>query len=567
MNVYLNEEGFDLNEQLLNQLTQDFEALLNMKINSLEELTLFLHKQKNLYESVDEKVLRHYITFQCDSFDEENKKRYEFDQQHVKPLYKKYQSLFDQKLLDNPLLNDLPNKVYGEFIKKLENQAALFSEANLEIEKEEDRLASRYFEIMGSLTSIWDGKEVTISELIAYRENPDREIRKKALESIFTPLLNKEDEIQEILDDLIRLRVEKAKNAGLTSFTEYMFKKYNRFDYTADDCKQFAESVREHVLPLVQQLEKEHKEELKVDVYYPWDVTGVSPDKKPLKPVESAEELVIKSSKVLGALHPEFEKLVHDMDHKKMFDLTPRKGKSQGGFCESLPETGLSFIFMNFTHTHDDLVTFMHEMGHGIHDFLKRDQELYAYKQIPMESAELASMSMEFLTMDRWTEFYDSEEDFKRAKKELIKRAVGLLPSIMTVDQFQRWLYESPEHTWKERNQMFAKLSDQFRTSVVQWKGYEDIKAKNWMYILHIFEVPFYYIEYAIAQVGALQMYKNYKENPDGTIEKYRAALELGSSKSLPEIYEEAGIKFDFSSETVADLMEFVAKELDLLSV
>jgi oligoendopeptidase F len=556
-----------LNELNVESLKSELDSLLNVQIGSAEDLNTFLSDQKRLYEQVEEKMMKHYIAFQCQSDDEENKRKYEFDQQQIKPLYKKYQSLLDEKVLESPFLSYLPDSEYGEFKKKLRVQFALFQEANLEIEKQEDALVNQYFEIAGSLTSIWEGEEVTLSELYAHASDPNRDKRQKAWEAIYTPILKEEEKVQKILDELIQLRVKKAENAGLPSFTDYMFKKYNRFDYTPEDCHQLAESIREHVLPLTLQLEKEHKKELDVEVYRPWDVTGVAASKKPLKPVDSAEELINKSAKVLGELHPSFGSLVHEMNDKGLLDLTSRKGKTQGGFCESLPETGLSFIFMNLSNTDSDLIVFMHEMGHGIHDMLKRDQEVYANKQIPMESAELASMSMELMTADRWNEFYKTEEELKRAKKEHLKSAVMFLPYIMVVDQFQHWLYKNPNHSWGERNKKFGEIKERYDATIIQWDGYEDWKEKNWLKTLHIFEVPFYFIEYAIAQLGAIQLYKQYKENPEKTIEKYIEALKLGSSKSLPEVYEAAGIKFDFSSKTIAELMEFVAKELDLLTV
>jgi oligoendopeptidase F len=548
-------------------LKEEFDSLVNVQIGSAEDLKTFLSDQKRLYEKVEEKMMRHYIAFQCQSDDEENKRKYEFDQQHIKPLYKKYQSILDEKLLESPFLSDLPDSEYGEFKKKLRVQFALFQEANLEIEKQEDILVNQYFEIAGSLTANWEGEEVTLSDIYVHARDSNRDTREKAWGAMYTPILKEEEKVQKILDELIQLRVKKAENAGLPNFTEYMFKKYNRFDYTPEDCNQLAESIREHVVPLTLQLEKEHKKELNVEVYRPWDVTGVSDSKKPLKPIESHEELIDKSAKVLGELHPSFGSLVHEMNEKGLLDLKSRKGKTQGGFCESLPETGLSFIFMNLSNTDSDLIVFMHEMGHGIHDMLKRDQEVYANKQIPMESAELASMSMELLTADRWNEFYKSEEEFKRAKKDHLKSAVMLLPYIMVVDQFQHWLYKNPNHSWEERNKKFGEIKERYDSSIVNWDGYEDWKEKNWLKILHIFEVPFYFIEYAIAQLGALQLYKQYKENPEKTIENYIEALKLGSSKSLPEVYEAAGVKFDFSSKTIAELMEFVAKELDLLTV
>ncbi|MBN3554483.1 M3 family oligoendopeptidase [Fictibacillus nanhaiensis] len=556
-----------MNEQKLNALKEEFEILVSVTINSLEDLKNFLNQQKRIYEKVEEEMLRHYIAFQCQSNDEEIKKQYEFDQQHIKPMFKKYQSQLDEKVLESPFMGELPDEEYGEYKKKLRTQFALFQEANLEIEKQEDALTNQYFEITGGLSSNWEGKEVTISELFVHIRDSKRDIREKAMKALYEPILKEEEKLQSILDELIQLRVKKAENAGLNGFNDYMFKKYNRFDYTPEDCKELAESIREHVLPITIQLQKEHKAEIGVDVYKPWDVQAEAIGQKPLQPVSSDIELINKSAKVLSELDVTFGSLVHEMNEKKLFDLTSRKGKAQGGFCESLPETGLPFIFMNMSNTDSDLVVFMHEMGHAIHDLLKSDQNLYAYKQIPMESAELASMSMELFTMDRWDEFYKTEEELKRAKKDQLKGALMSLPYIMVIDQFQHWLYHHPNHTWEDRMKKFGELKDRYDASIIDWNGYEEWKVKGWFYTLHIYEVPFYFVEYAISQLGAIQMYKNYKEDPEGTINKYKQALKLGSSKSLPEVYEAAGIKLDFSSKKIAELMEFVAKELDLLSV
>lgn len=556
-----------MNDQKINALKEEFENLVSVTITSSNDLMNFLNQQKRIYEKVEEEMLRHYIAFQCQSNDKEVKKQFEFDQQHIKPLFKKYQSILDEKVLESPFMAELPDDEFGEYKRKLRTQFALFQEANLEIEKQEDALTNQYFEITGGLSSNWEGKEVTISELFVHIRDSKRDLREKAMKALYEPILKEEEKLQSILDELIQLRVKKAENAGLNGFSDFMFKKYNRFDYTPEDCTELAESIREHVLPLTIQLQKEHKAEIGVDIYKPWDVQAEAIGRKPLQPVSSDVELINKSAKVLSELDVTFGSLVHEMNEKKLFDLTSRKGKAQGGFCESLPETGLPFIFMNMSNTDSDLVVFMHEMGHAIHDLLKSDLELYAYKQIPMESAELASMSMELFTMDRWDEFYKTEEELNRAKKDQLKGALMSLPYIMVIDQFQHWLYQHPNHNWEERTKKFGELKDRYDASIIDWNGYEEWKVKGWFYTLHIFEVPFYFVEYAISQLGAIQLYKNYKEDPEGTIRKYKDALKLGSSKSLPEVYEAAGIELDFSSHKIAELMEFVAKELNLLSI
>ncbi|MEB9946242.1 M3 family metallopeptidase, partial [Bacillus cereus] len=239
--------------------------------------------------------------------------------------------------------------------------------------------------------------------------------------------------------------------------------------------------------------------------------------------------------------------------------------KAAGGFCEYLPASQLSFIFMNLNYTQDDIITFIHEMGHSIHNELIKPLELRQYIEIPAETAELASMTMELFSLNYWDTFYTDKKDLKQAKINFFKGVISYLPVMLIVDQFQHWLYENPIHTSEERNEKYLQLQKHYQSSVIHIDGYENWIATSWLPVLHIFEVPFYYIEYAIAQLGALQMYKQYKEDPKQTLENYKKALSLGSSQPIKEVYDAAGIRFDFSGETIKELMLFVEKELELL--
>jgi oligoendopeptidase F len=345
-----------------------------------------------------------------------------------------------------------------------------------------------------------------------------------------------------------------------------MFKKYERFDYTAEDCKNLAEAVRKYVTPLKEKLQRKHQAEIGAKDYRPWDLQAVPSDKKPLKPFGSAEELISKSTDIFSNLDPAFAGLLRTMDSRGMLDLNSRKGKSPGGFCCPLPVSELSFIFMNSANSHDDLITLLHEMGHCIHNDYKKDFELSKYRDTPMESSELASMTMELFTMDQWGLFYKDEKDLVQAKKDQLKGIIDFLPAGMIIDQFQHWLYENPGHTAEERNEKYFEITRHLDSSIVNWDGFENWAKSKWLPVLHIFEVPFYYIEYVIAQLGALQMYKQYLENPAQTLGNYKKALSLGSSKPLPEVYKAAGIRFDFSEEMIKDLMNFVEKELEAIN-
>ena len=547
------------------QLEKTLSSLLNKMISSKLDLENWLKEQSKVIWEIEEQLRTHYIAFQCNTDDEKIKDTFEHDQQFVKPLLKRYQNLLDNKYLESPFRMELDSNVYGLLDAKIKNAQKLFCEENIELEVKEDKLVTEYFEITGGLIGIWDGEEKTITELQSYLQDSNRDIRKKAKTIISEQFLSVEKELQNILNQLIEIRHQKAKNIQLENYRDYMFKKYERFDYSAKDCYELAESIRKYVVPLKDKILLEKKEKLQVDTLRPWDVSAVTPDQKVLKPIANENDLIEKSTHIFNKLDLEFSTLLNRMYKHDCLDLTSRKGKASGGFCEYLPASQLSFIFMNLNYTQDDIITFIHEMGHSIHNELIKPLKLRQYIEIPAETAELASMTMELFSLNYWDTFYTDKKDLKQAKINFFKDVISYLPIMLIVDQFQHWLYENPSHTSEERNEKYLQLQKHYQSSVIHIDGYENWIATSWLPVLHIFEVPFYYIEYAIAQLGALQMYKQYKEDPKQALENYKKALSLGSSKSLKEVYEAAGIRFDFSSETIKELMAFVEKELELL--
>ncbi|PGK26775.1 oligoendopeptidase F [Bacillus cereus] len=547
------------------QLEKTLSTLLNKMISSKLDLENWLKEQSKVIWEIEEQLRLHYIAFQCNTDDEEIKDTFEHDQQFVKPLLKRYQNLLDNKYLESPFRMELDSNVYGLLDTKIKNAQKLFCEKNIELEIQEDKLVTEYFEITGGLSAIWDGEEKTITELQSYLQDSNRDIRKKAKTIISEQFLSVEKELQNILNQLVEIRHQKAKNIQLENYRDYMFKKYERFDYSAIDCYELAESIRKYVVPLKDKIMLEKKEKLQVDTLRPWDVSAVTPDQKVLKPIANENDLIEKSTHIFNKLDVEFSALLNRMYKHNCLDLTSRKGKAAGGFCEYLPASQLSYIFMNLNYTQDDIITFIHEMGHSIHNELIKPLELRQYIEIPAETAELASMTMELFSLNYWDTFYTDKKDLKQAKINFFKDVISYLPIMLIVDQFQHWLYENPIHTSEERNEKYLQLQKHYQSSVIHIDGYENWIATSWLPVLHIFEVPFYYIEYAIAQLGALQMYKQYKEDPKQTLENYKKALSLGSSQSIKEVYDAAGIRFDFSGETIKELMLFVEKELELL--
>ncbi|MCP3032918.1 M3 family oligoendopeptidase [Halobacillus sp. A1] len=538
------------------------ETFVQLPFHTLADVESWLLEVSDFYDELREALDGHYIDFQAHNQDEEAKRAFEHDQEKIEPLMKTYTAKLDDKLMSSPFKEQLDKDKYGRLLRSKENAMELFREENIGLEVEEDRLATRYFELTGGLSADWNGEEKTIPELFPYLEDPDRNVRKSAFDKIFQALTTVEDELQEIMSELMGLREKKAANSGLANYRDYMFKKYERFDYTPDDCKELAASIRQHVLPVAEKIEKQKQEELGVEVLRPYDRSAVPKGRTPLKPFSKRDELVDRTSKALQQIDPRFSELIDLMDDKGMLDLETRKNKSPGGFCTPLPVSQLSFIFMNASHTHGDMMTLFHEMGHCIHNDLKLQQPLAYDRETPMESSELASMTMELFSIDQWDHFYSKEEQ-RQAKLDLLRDIVTFLPGGIRVDQFQHWMYENPKHTKEERMEKFAALSKELSSGVVDWSGYEDARRKEWLFILHIFEVPFYYVEYVIAQLGAVQMYKQYKEDPEGTLDRYKKALALGNTKSLADVYEAAGIRFDFSGEMIQELMDFLQKEIE----
>lgn len=557
-------ERFDFTKP--GHIEEQFEQLLTQEVASADELEKWVLQLSKVMDEIDEGLNGHYIDFQCHSSSEEAKKQIEYDQQYIEPLIKRYEGLFDQKFQESPYRLELDQNYYKQFLLSKKNALELFNEKNIELEVEEDKLVNKYFEHTGSLSFTYDGEEKTLSEMGLLLQESDREVRRKVMNEVYTTLLTKKDDLQEIMDKLIGIRQQKAENVKLDNYRDFMFKKYERFDYTPDDCKNLAEAVRKHVVPLKEKLQKEHQQELGIEEYKPWDLKAVPEGKKPLKPFENTHHLIEGTSEIFNQLSGRFSDLLLEMNEKNALDLESRKGKAQGGFCEYLPVSELSFIFMNITSSQDDFVTLLHEMGHCIHNDFKRNQMLASYRDTPMESSELASMTMELLTMDYWNIMYSDSEDLLRAKQEQLEGIIHFLPSGIIIDQFQHWMYENPGHTSEERNDKFFEIAKKYDSSFVDWSNHEEWIKNKWLMTLHIFEVPFYYIEYVIAQLGAIQMYRQYRENPEQTLKNYNRALSLGSSVSLSEVYEAAGINFDFSESMIEGLMAFVSNELTKLN-
>ena len=360
---------------------------------------------------------------------------------------------------------------------------------------------------------------------------------------------------------MISLRQKIAQNAGFDNYRDYKFAAMGRFDYTPSDCYDFHSSIALEITPIINQIDLERKEKLGLESYKPWDSSVDAAGKEPLKPFYGGAELINKSIKCFYRLRPYFGECLEIMKAMKHLDLESKEGKAPGGFNYPLYETGVPFIYMNAVGSQRDLVTMVHEGGHAVHSFLSRDLDLCEFKSVPSEVAELASMAMELLSMEAWDEFYSDEEELKRAKREQMEKVLEGLPWIAAIDKFQQWIYTT-DHTAEERRAEWANIMGLLGSSVVDWEGHEETYLNLWQKQLHLYEVPFYYIEYGMAQLGAIAMWRSYKQLGSTALDNYDAALKLGYTKSIGELYQTAGIEFNFSQEYVKELAEFVKTEL-----
>lgn len=539
-----------------------FDQLLERKIENKEELLQWLKDRSELESVLSEDAGWRYIKMTCDTTDAICQERFNYFVTQIEPHIAPYSNNLNEKALNSPYLNEIDEPAYKILVRSLKKDFKIFREENIPLATEIQTESQQFGSISGAMTVEIDGKELTLQQAADRLQDTDRQIREEAYRKISQRRLQDKGKLDELFNKLIKLRHQTALNADFANFRDYMFTALGRFDYNPQDCFQFHEAVATEVVPMLNEIARERKEKLQVEALKPWDKSVDPEGKSPLKPFKTSEELVEKTITCFSRLNPYLGECLSTMRSMGHLDLESRKGKAPGGYNYPLAEIGVPFIFMNATSTLRDLVTILHEGGHAIHSFLTRDLELNDFKHTPSEVAELASMSMELISMDHWDLFFENEEDLKRAKKNHLEQIIETLPWVATIDKFQHWLYENPSHTPEERIKIWNEILTTYSDQVTDWDGLGENKNYIWQKQLHLYEVPFYYIEYAIAQLGAIAVWKNYREDAAKGLEGYMNALKLGYTRPIPEIYAAAGIRFDFSKDYIRELMQFVKAEL-----
>ncbi len=540
-----------------------FQQLSDRKIDSTQNLEQWLKDSSELEAVITEEICWRQIRMTCDTENKDYEAAFNYFYTEIAPKMQPVADQLHRKLMASPCTASLDKEKYFTYLRSVRKNIELFREENIPLFSELSVMQQQFGQIAGKMTITVEEKEYTLQQAAKFLESSDRKLREEVYLKIQERRYQDRDALNQLFNQLVSKRHQVAQNAGFSDYRDYKFKELGRFDYTPQDCYHFHASIREHVVPLVKIIYEAQQKSIGVDTLRPWDLDAEPEGVKPLRPFKSGEELIEKTIAVFQKLHPFFADCLIKMREMKRFDLDSRKGKAPGGYNMPLAETGAPFIFMNAAGTMDDVTTMVHEGGHAIHSFLTHPLELTGFKEYGAEIAEVASMAMELFSMEHWDIYFPDKEELKRAKFKQLERVLTILPWIARIDAFQHWIYQHPQHTQEERASYWMQLAEQYSTGLIDYSGLEKFRPYEWQRQLHLFEVPFYYIEYGIAQLGAIGLWMQFKENPKQALDHYIKALSLGGTRTLPELYEAAGLKFDFSTAHIQKLMLFVKKEME----
>lgn len=497
--------------------------------------------------------------------DEQLREAYNFFVSKIQPELAPLEDQLNQKLMALPFLEQRVDSAHQIYFRSVRTALELYREENIVLQAALSEEAQQYGAVSAAQSIAHDGKTLTMQQAAQLLKEKDETLRQHIFEKMAAVRRKDREQLDTLFSSLIQKRQQLAQNAGFANFRDYKFVEMGRFDYKKEDCFAFHEAIKTHIVPLVKEIQAEKLRKLGKNLFKPWDL-DVDPEGKPaLQPFKTGAEMLSGTIQMFDRIDPYFGDCLRVMDQLGHLDLDSKQGKAPGGYNYPLYEIGVPFIFMNAVGSQRDLETMVHEGGHAIHSFLSRDLSLTAFKNLPSEVAELASMSMELLSMPQWSEFYEPQAQ-QRAMREQIEGTLKVLPWIAQIDAFQHWIYENPTHTRQERSAHWIQLTQDFGTGLVDWTDYEDLIECSWQRQLHLFEVPFYYIEYGIAQLGALGVWKNSLANKQRAIEQYKNALSLGYTAPMSTIYETAGVPFDFSSERLQTLAQFIKEQLEIMN-
>jgi oligoendopeptidase F len=550
----------DLDATNFAALEPHYRELLDRPVRSADDLEQLILDRSDLDALVAEKSANLYIATTRNTEDKAAEAAYLGFVREVEPKLKPVASTLDRKIATSPHADALPTARYEVLLRALRVDIELFREANIPLETELAELDQKYNQTIGRMTVEFEGKTRTMPQMSRYLEEGDRALRERAWKAINDRRLQDRDAIDDIYDAMLGLRHRIALNAGFDNFRDFQHRRFKRFDYVPADCMSMHAAIEEHLVPIQRRLDVERARALATSPLRPWDLAVDVKGRKPLRPFETAQQLIDGCSRMFHAMGGGLGEMFDTMRAGDCLDLESRPGKAPGGYQYQRQYSRTPFIFMNAAGMHRDLVTMVHEAGHAFHSILSKDDPIVDYRNSPTEFAEVASMSMELLTLPYHGEFY-SEEECRRALRERLEKFPTIMTWIATIDAFQHWIYTNPGHSRPQRTEAWRALMRRFGNDV-SWEGCEDARDAQWQRQLHLFGMPFYYIEYGIAETGAIQMWLNSRRDQKRALENYRKGLALGGSRPLPELFRAAGLRFELSSSLMRELAAEVDREL-----
>lgn len=536
-----------------------YQLLLEKPLRTQAEFERWLLDWSELDAAFDEEATRRRVEMTCATDDPIRKQRFLNFLENVTPHREPIHHRLREKLVEAAGRFPLPPKRYEVLLRSMRNAVELFREENVPLLIEDAKLRQNYQEIVGAMAVKFQGQEMTLPQAARFLEEPDRTVREEAWRLVAGRYLQDSEKLDALYETMVRLRHKVAQNAGAHDYREYAFRAMERFDYTPDDCLRFHDAIEKVVVPAVAKLMEERRRKLKLETLRPWD-TAVDPESRPpLRPFGEIEQLVSGCSAIFHQVDGELGKIFDTLQQRDSLDLASRKGKAPGGYQEMFDERRLPFIFMNAVGTESDVRTLLHEGGHAFHSWSCRNEPILAYRRYPIEFAEVASMGMECLSLPYLERFY--KDDTSRARRRFFEEIVMFLPYMAKVDALQHFVYTHVDSGIAARHDEWQKLSQRFEPHF-DFDGLEKFQRHSWHRKLHFFEVPFYYVEYGIAQLGALQVWKNSRRDYRDAVNHYRNGLALGGARPLPELFQSAGLRFDFSEKTLRPLIDAVMEEI-----
>ncbi|MFH1745523.1 MAG: M3 family oligoendopeptidase [Planctomycetota bacterium] len=540
---------------------QYYRELVERKIDSREELDVWLFQASELEACLNEEGVKRHVATTLKVDDEAIRQQYVDFLEQVEASREPWRDKLLRRFVELVEKYPPPKLRIEVFERSARNSIALYRDENVPLLTEDKKLINEYDQITGAMTCEYDGREQTLQQMARYLEEPDRQVRETTWRMTAERFHEDTRRLNELYEKMVALRHRIAVNADCSDYRAYMFKALERFDYTPDDCLEFHDTIEQVVVPAARELHARRQKQLGLDTLRPWDFSVDPQGRPPLRPFETEAQLVDGCGQIFHRVDPELGRVFDTLRQRGLLDLSSRKGKAPGGYQTTFTERRVPFIFMNAVGTDTDVRTLLHEGGHAFHSWACRGEPLLAYRECEniIEFAEVASMGMECLALPHTEVLFGDESE--RATRQFFERIVGFFPFMARIDAFQHHVYTHVDAGLADWVDYWQSLTRRFSPEI-DYSGLEQYDQYSWQRKLHIYAVPFYYVEYGIAQLGALQIWLNSRRNYNEAVAFYRNGLALGGARPLPELFEAAGCRFDFSEKTLRPLIEAVMEEI-----